>query len=174
VDKTGAVMTRQAMLAFASTTIVLGTFLSSASTAAALERTVTNHVAGNCTPAYGPSEVAVRKRPLSVQNEGRVDAFVTCSVSSQGKPIRVEILLYSFDGARHDVSCTGVSGFVSWPSTIYMPTAFYVTGTSRYGVYWDPASLGRTSFPSDLFSISCKIPPGAGISDLTVVFEEDV
>ena len=127
--------------------------------------------AGLCTPAFGPSEAAIRKRPLSVQNEGSTPAFVTCSFTSEGPVTSAYLYVNSFDGAVHTVTCTGVNGYMTRATNAYVPKSIEVPADGgQEFIEWEPADFGETTeFPSGYFSVSCALPPGAGVNDIGIV-----
>jgi hypothetical protein len=156
--------------------VVLAATLAPEANAAPITRTLFNTAAGTCTPAFGPSEVAIRKRPLSVQNEGTTNAFVTCAFTAQTSPTVAQVWVNSFDGVAHTVNCTGVSGYNTWSGTQYViKSASVGPGTSQVPITFLPADFGETTnFGNAWFSVSCSLPPGAGVNDVSVSFPEEI
>jgi hypothetical protein len=136
------------------------------------------NAASLCQPALPAYEVNVRKRPLALQNEGGSDVFVTCAFTSQyGDLIRVSIAYRSLNDAAATVSCTGITG-TAHPNE----ANHYVTRSSAIPVVdgvlqWsgNDYDTGDGTIPgSAYFSVSCKLPPGVGITSTFIQFAEDV
>ncbi len=163
----------QAGLALA---IVAVASFSPAAQAAPIARQIVGTAAGLCTPAFGPSEVAIRKRPLSVQNEGSTNAFITCSFSSQGQPTAAGVYVNSIDGAVHTVTCTGVTSYLTATNQYSVKSVDVGPGTGQEEIAWVPADFTgtTTNFPSSYFSVSCGLPPGTGVNDIYVSFSEEI
>jgi hypothetical protein len=150
--------------------------LSPASVSAALvTRTTSSPAAGICSPAFGPSETAIRKRPLALQNEGVHDAFVTCAFTSQGYPTRASLQVVTLDGIAHAITCTGVAS--DWYAPMYLPKVANTTPGFQGGnilLTWQAADFGQpVVFISRFFSVSCKLPPGTGIRTAEISFLEE-
>jgi len=155
--------------------IVAVASFSPAAQAAPIAREIVGTAAGLCTPAFGASEVAIRKRPLSVQNEGSTNAFITCSFSSQGAPTAAGVYVNSIDGAVHTVTCTGVTSYMTATNQYVVKSIDVGPSTDQELISWAPADFaGTTNFPSSYFSVSCGVPPGAGVNDIYVDFNEEI
>ncbi|MBC7991386.1 MAG: hypothetical protein H7Y19_17650 [Luteimonas sp.] len=144
--------------------------------AAPVNRDSFGTAAGLCTPAFGPSETAIRKRPLSVQNEGTTNAFVTCSFMTEGPVSVAYVYVNSYDAAVHTITCTGVNGYTSRPTNAYVPKSIDAPadGSQEY-IEWVPTDFGGTTvFPSSYFSVSCALPPGAGVNDIGMVYSVEI
>ena len=155
----------------ATAVVAVAASLTPVAQAATISRDAYGTAAGLCTPAFGPSEVAIRKRPLTVQNEGSAPAFVTCSFTSEGPVTNAYVYVNSFDSAVHTVTCTGVNGYMTWSGNAYAPKSIDVQADGGQEVIeWDPADFGgTTTFPTGYFSVSCALPPGAGVNDIGIV-----
>lgn len=126
-------------------------------------------------PAY---ESGIRKRPLAVQNEGADDAFVTCAFTTQwgGDLTDVTIGFRSAGNATATVSCTGVTGTqgASQPN-IYVIKSATLPSSNAVGWNGNDYDTGDGSIPGNAyFSVSCKLPPGVGITSTSVQFVEDI
>lgn len=120
-------------------------------------------------PAY---EGQIRKRPLSVQNEGTAPASVTCSLAAGGAAKRSFIYVNSIDGQAHTVSCTVVLGYLGLPRYVSKSVDVVANGVQ---VILDvvPGDVGRTSdLGSEYVSYSCLLPPGAGLNDTAVFWNQ--
>ncbi len=130
-----------------------------------------------CQTALPVFDGNIRKRPLAVQNEGRVPAFVTCSFAAQNTPLD-SVTVFAFNGSDATVSfkCTGVTGGAGSASNQYVVKTVSIPASDRDGLAWIPADFGgAATIPgSGYFSVSCVLPPGLGINDSVVVFVEDV
>jgi hypothetical protein len=154
----------------ATAVVAVAASLAPVAQAATISRDAYGTAAGLCTPAFGPSEVAIRKRPLTVQNEGSTPAFVTCSFTIEGPTTYAYVYLNSFDGVAHEVTCTGVNGYMTFSGNAYAPKSIEVQadGAQEF-LEWEPADFGgTTTFPSSYFSVSCALPPGTGVNDIGI------
>jgi len=131
--------------------------------------------AGLCQPAFGASETAIRKRPLSVQNEGTTNAFVSCAFTAPFAPTVAQLWLNSADGLAHLVSCTGISGYNTNDPIYVVKSTTVGPGDGQEPISFLPADFGGTAdFGSEYFSTSCSLPPGAGINDVYIAYPQDV
>ncbi len=127
-------------------------------------------------PAY---EVEVRKRPLALQNEGSGDVFVTCALIGQwsqvGEITHVTLSFRSAGNAAATVSCTGVTGTGNAGQTnLYVTKSVSLPNGNAVG--WDGNDFDADdgTIPSLYFSVSCKLPPGVGITSTFIQFTEGV
>jgi len=166
--------------------IVAGALAPGQAQAATEVRQFVSHAAGTCQGALPAFETAIRKRPLSVQNEGDQVAFVTCSLTSQGSlagqspanPIAVDFLLSNTSSTAVEVTCTGVSGGIQEPAIQYLVkqvTVFPAGGAVAF-MSWRRNDFpgGPEHFPGGMFSVSCALPPGVGINESRVSFFEEI
>ncbi len=131
---------------------------------------------GLCQAALPSFEGLIRKRPLAIQNEGATTAFVGCSLPTQGDITGATVYLSSIDGAAHTVSCTGVSGYasnVATPSYAAKTISVAANGAPQ-GAFWSTADFGGGArFPYYYFSLQCALPPGVGMNDLELRYNEE-
>jgi hypothetical protein len=124
---------------------------------------------GVCQAALPAYEGQVRKRPLAIQNEGTVAAFVTCAIPQFTNPALndpeygVGIFLINNGATAATVACTGVSigneGVVYVPQTVEVPANSGID--SEVVLSWDEvAGDGSAGYTTT----SCSLPPGTGIS----------
>lgn len=140
------------------------------------------NAAANCQGALPNFEGAIRKRPLSVQNEGTTASFVTCSFVNQydsdavGEVDYFEAWFINKGTSEAIVSCTGVAGFETGANNTYMSkeTTVAPNSTVHAVMQFDASDNGGESF-YPLVSLSCRIPPGVGINDTYVgyVFNDE-
>ena len=132
-----------------------------------------------CQSALPANEGTIRKRPLAVQNEGTQPAYVTCSYIVQGSIAIKRALIWSSsnDGTPKTITCTGVTGFKSGPNQYVVHTTELPASGVSTSLDWVPTQFtggSTTVFPSSHFSLSCLVPPGAGLNQLQLVFDEDI
>lgn len=127
-----------------------------------------------CTPALPAYEGTIRKRPLSVQNEGATAAFVTCAMLSGNLVTRADVYISSIDQQDHIVTCTVVVGYSGVAQYLTRQVTARADG-ERVSLTVLPADFNRpTTLPSNLVSFSCNLPPGTGINDLRVGWQQDI
>jgi len=130
-----------------------------------------------CQSALPVFDGNIRKRPLAVQNESRTSAFVTCSFAAQNTGLD-SVTVFAFNGgdATASFKCTGVTGGAGSVSNQYVAKTVSIPTSTRNGLAWVPADFGNGAVipGSGYFSVSCVLPPGVGINDSLVVFDEDV
>lgn len=144
----------------------------------AIDRTRTWYTqpAGICQAALPAFEGAIRKRPLTIQNEGAVPAFVSCAFESQGRMRYVYYYFTSIDGAAHTASCTGVSGINDGASQTVVRSTPVPPSGERSLMLWNGSDFneGNAYFPSSFFSVSCNLEPGVAMTGSVTLFEEDI
>lgn len=129
-----------------------------------------------CQTALPVFDGQVRKRPLAVQNEGTGPAFVTCSFTAQSTGLDSVVLFASNDGdAAAALTCTGVTS-VQGSGSQYVSKTVVIQASGKGGIVWLPNDFGSGStIPGGgYFSVSCNLPPGVGINDSYVRFQEEV
>ena len=133
-----------------------------------------SHPTGYCQTSLPVFDGNVRKRPLAVQNEGTGVAFVTCSYPSpegrepgESATTRVWQYFVNTSAAPVTVSCTGVASTNNQDSAQYVTKSRVVNpGAGEQSISWYAADFAGmpTVFPNQgAFSVSCGLPPGAGI-----------
>lgn len=152
---------------------------SGAATAATRNAASISNAAGVCQSALPVFDGVIRKRPLAIQNEGTSDAFVTCPMtitSTGGSPTRAEIYASSNDSAVHTVSCTLVSGYSMGPRQAVTRTISVPADGQSTAMIWQAADFNGAPavFPSSLVSMSCLLPPGAGLNDTYLFYPLEV
>lgn len=120
-----------------------------------------------CQAALPMFDANVRKRPLAVVNEGKTDAYVTCSYPVEVNThdvTEVQAYLSNHTAITKDVNCTMVDGYDQGDVT-------YISKTTRSyddGRYesedWTSSDNGGNSFGGTV-SISCALPAGIGLAD---------
>jgi len=131
-----------------------------------------------CQGALPAFETNVRKRPLAVQNEGVASAYVTCSFSTQydfdnqAKISYFGVFLVNLTGSTKNVTCTGVAGYASSSTNVYIGKNVNIAPNSEGEIFFDPTDNGDLLYDA-MVNVSCNIPVGVGIADTHVGFEED-
>lgn len=139
-------------------------------------RTFVTNPAGVCQGALPAFETAIRKRPLAIVNEGTSNAFVTCSFTSQGNIVGLEMWFRSTTEASSAVTCTAVSSYDTAPNNAFVTKTIELSASGEQDfLEWTPADFGgTTTFPSSLINVSCALPAGAAINDSYLGFVEVV
>ncbi len=161
-----------------SSLVIAALATTDATAAEYIGRHIVANATSHCQTALPVFDGNVRKRPLAVQNEGDGDVFVTCSFTGQAIGL-VQVRLYLSNAnppsQQIPVSCTAVTGHRRQANE-------YVTKTTVVQGYlgqllWNNEDFVGTpnSIPGlGLFSVSCKLPPGIGIGNSTILFLENV
>lgn len=129
-----------------------------------------------CQTALPVFDGQVRKRPLAVQNEGNAAAFVTCSFTAQSTGLDSVALFASNEGATTaTLSCTGVTG-VQDSGSQYVSKTVTIAAAAATGLLWVAEDFGSAQVipGGGYFSVSCSLPPGIGLNDSYVRFQEEV
>lgn len=167
--------------ALATGLVVAGAVL--AGMAAAANRQSASQAVNYCQSALPVFDGNIRKRPLAVQNEGTGTAFVTCSYPSgegrgSGGSVTTQVWQYFISNADADLilNCTGVSGVTLESAQFIVKSTVLPAGASSVLVWSAEDFAGAPAvFPShSVFSISCSLPPGAGLRQSYVNSDEDV
>lgn len=168
--------------ALAAGLIVASAVLAPDMTAAA-DRQIASQAVNYCQSALPVFDGNIRKRPLAVQNEGTGTAFVTCSYPSGegrgiGGSVTTQVWQYFINNADGDltVNCTGVSGVTLENAQFIVKSNVVPAGASSVLVWSAEDFAGAPAvFPShSVFSISCSLPPGAGLRQSYVNSDENV
>lgn len=163
---------------------LLGLAYASGAAAATQPRQIATHPTNLCQSALPVFDGNIRKRPLAVQNEGAGTAFVTCSYpSGEGRAAgispttRVWQYFVNNTGGVLTVACTGVSGYPGFGNEYIVKSLDIPANSTSAQISWFAADFSGSpaTFPGQsLFSISCSIPPGAGLGQAYINSETDV
>lgn len=150
----------------------------SAQSIAALEiKGSASNPTARCQGALPVFETAIRKRPLAIENEGTAATFVTCSFEASTYDSTSGILMldtYFSNKSATDanVTCTAVTGYNGGTNEyVSLTTAVPANSTGANPFWLDEDFEGF--MPDGLVSISCNLPPGVGVNDTYVFWEED-
>lgn len=72
------------------------------------------------------------------------------------------------------LTCTGVDG-IHGGNIQYIPMTVSVPTSGQAGIIWQAADFAGApaQFPSNVFSISCNLPPGVGLGQARLNFTEN-
>lgn len=149
--------------------------------AAAVQREKFGNATAFCQAANPVSDAAIRRRPLSLQNEGTANVFVSCSFvtdTGYGGSIGTEgfeIVVVNTTSSAKAVSCTGVVGTTGF-GTQYFPQSSELAPNSSGSFRFTSEELnGDVPFDSyAAINASCVLPPGVSINDTYVWYQVDV
>jgi hypothetical protein len=150
---------------------VAGLALSASAQAVTQQRVVISNATNYCQTALPVQDTNVRKRALTVVNEGSGNAFVSCSYHSENAVQVAEIWFHNDNAVATDVTCTGVIGYNGNSLTASQTVTIDPDGAQNF-LDWDSTDFGGST--SALFSLSCVLPPGVGLDDSYIVYVEDV
>lgn len=161
----------------AGLTIAIAAATAATSTADAAVRTSMSHPTNYCQTALPVFDGNVRKRPVSVQNEGSSNAFVTCSfgidvVDPQASQGILGADLYFHSDVAGSVTCTGVAGWNGVQGTAVKTLALTGGGQTADPMSFTPADFPDGQMGTGLLSVSCNLAPGVGIDDTYVGFDD--
>lgn len=122
--------------------------------------------AGTCQSALPVFDGVIRKRPLAVQNEGNSSAFITCGMEGvlDAFPVTSLVTVAFTNTADVEViiNCTLVDGGSAFSSPIYLLNSIKLAPNAPLGIItWTAADNAGSNFIYP--SVSCSLPPGAGI-----------
>lgn len=146
-----------------------------ASVDAAFHGDVAN-ASGPCNGALPAYEGALRKRPLAIRNEGGSDAFVSCSLQSDGgqNPGYDDVVIYlvNRNASSVAVDCTLVSGGVAEIGfePTYHPQTLGIPANAAGGMLWRATDFELETFHYTV-NATCKLPPGVEIARMGGTYE---
>jgi hypothetical protein len=145
-------------------TLACGLTMAPHASAATASKTFYVDPAMACQLSLPTIDTAVRPRATGYRNEGNSSTFVICGLpysSSGGSPTSFAIGLYSFDGADHEVSCTGVTRYSWGPGSEYSVKSATVSSEfTPYTITWTSTDLSMNNYDA---SVTCSIPKGVAI-----------
>lgn len=163
-------------IAFASLLLAL---VSADASAVTQNRSSTSNAVGRCQGALPSFEGAIRKRPLAVQNEGAINAFVTCAfLSDQTNDSVSSFGLYArtSGGADVNLTCTAVMGYDTGTVEFSSQSVVLPADGEQESIYWDASDFPVAGLvdPDLPISVSCSLAPGVGLNDMYFNSVEDV
>lgn len=157
---------------FAFVALLLAPALVASDTAVAVDsdRSFFQNATGACQAALPAYEGLVRKRPLTLQNDGSSAAFVSCALMGTTKgadnirSIRDVSVAFVNNRSSGDVtvSCTLVTGIANFGEGYITRSATLIPGALDV-VTWDATDNGDIGFEY-AGNVSCLLPPGAGLA----------
>src|SRR5690606_36546146 len=141
---------------------------------------IASQPAARCQSALPVFDTNIRKRPLSVQNEGSASSYVTCGfefdafTAVNNSAVLVDTYFYNNTDDTVTVTCSGVTG---WNGGDNEYVAFSIDVPSRStdpedgNLYWLDTDFEGGGMETSLVAISCLLPPGVGIND-TYIWSE--
>jgi hypothetical protein len=143
--------------------------------AAAGSRASTANAVARCQGALPSYEGAIRKRPLAVQNEGGISAFVTCAFLTDQANVSVEdfgVYASTTNGQAATLNCTAIVGYqTGGPLYAAKSVALSETG-QQSSIFWSEEDFGGPISPNLPVSLSCSLAPGVGLNDMYFNYDD--
>lgn len=163
---------------FAGLTVAIAAATAAAPSADAAVRQTQSNPTNYCQTALPVFDGNVRKRPVSVQNEGTGNAFVTCSwnidtlaeTNAESSGI-LQADVYFHSDAAGSVTCTGVAGWNGVQAQSVKVLTLTGGGQTETSMRWVPADFPQGQLGTGLFSVSCNLAPGQGIDDSYITYD---
>lgn len=141
-----------------------------------------------CQASVAMSELAIRKRPLAMQNNSETDgAWVTCAfpvslnVSEEvaGSPVLVDAYFWNYSTTEKTVTCSGVTGWeggeneyvglsVDIPANSGGMEDANEDGMDDGNLFWYDTDFEGGGMSTGLVMMNCYLPPGTGVNDTYV------
>jgi len=134
-----------------------------------------------CQASVAMSELALRKRPLAIQNNSTTDgAWVTCgfeydtSQSINGGAILVDAYFTNYSDTTQTLICSGVTGYEGGVNEYVGFSLEMAAGASGEdgNLFWFDTDFEGGGMEEGLVMINCYLPPGVGINDTYVYWAE--
>jgi len=162
----------------AATILVAALLSASPASAVTVQRIMEDQGGPACQLSVPTTSTQVRPRASGMRNEGTTSAFVICQFTATSTPFtQASIILASIDGADHNVTCTGMSGYGTG-GAYFSTFDIFVRASDQAGTsvgwnsgYFDPA---LSTLPFGAFSVTCNLPPGMAIVSTFAFYDEDV
>ena len=138
--------------------------------------------AARCQSALPVFDTVLRKRPLAVQNEGATSTFISCAFEMDGgeatidnSAILLDTYFTNFGETDTQVTCTAVTGYAGGENeyvsiTVDVPTE--IVEETDGNAYWTDTDFEGGGMETSLIAISCNLPPGVGINDTYIWWDE--
>lgn len=137
--------------------------------------------AARCQASLPMSELAIRKRPLTIQNDS-VDtgAWVTCGfefdsgIALDGGALLVDAYFTNYSNTTQTLNCSGVTGYEGGDNEyvgLSLELAAGATGEDG-NLFWYANDFENGGMNTGLVMINCYLPPGVGINDSYVYWAE--
>lgn len=141
-----------------------------------------SNAAGICQSAFSSGAGAViRARPMAVQNEGAINAFVTCSFPYNDEadelpsgPAGLGVRIVNNTPVGTSVTCTLVAG--TPPSTPeFVVKSEVIPGNGSFIIRFLPTDLAggaETVIPAP--NVSCGLPPDTGVGNVFYYYDRQI
>lgn len=149
-----------------------------AQAATVIERQEVRMSAGVCQPALPAFDVAFRKRPLAMQNEGSSSAFITCAFGGIFNAVpSVKTASVGFTNTTatpQTVNCTLVNARQGVQNAQYFPKSISVpaSGSPIIHIIWTGTDNNGIAFTYP--AASCSLPPGIGVQTTTQTYDQEI
>lgn len=133
-----------------------------------------------CQASVAMSELALRKRPLAMQNNSTTDgAWVTCGFEfdagfSLSGALLVDAYFTNYSDTTQTLQCSGVTGYEGIENEYVGLTMEMAPGASGEdgNLFWYANDFEGGGMETGLVMINCYLPPGVGINDTYVYWAE--
>lgn len=129
---------------------------------------------GACQSALPVFDGQIRKRPLTMQNEGTAPAFVSCSFMSTDQGIGGsrsigQVTLYADNnaGSAVELTCTLIDGYSGGVATYFPMTRTLPPYSKHNEFFWYSGDDDDDNFFRTV-NASCNLPVGTGLSEIEV------
>lgn len=168
--------------------------IAAAYSAPAVSQTIHANSSGptaRCQASVAMSELAIRKRPLAMQNNSTTDgAWVTCAFPfDSGAAIEnsaelVDTYFWNYSSTEKTVTCSGVTGWEGGDNE-YVSLSLDIPANSGGtedanednvddgNLFWSATDFEGGGMGSGLVMINCYLPPGTGINDTYVYWASE-
>lgn len=143
--------------------------------ASAGTRASTANAVGRCQGALPSYEGAIRKRPLAVQNEGGISAFVTCAFLTDQFNASVDdfgVYASTTNGQAATLNCTAVVGYQTGGPLYAAKSVELSESGAQSSIYWSEEDFGGPISTSQPVSLSCSLAPGVGLNDMYFNYDD--
>lgn len=133
--------------------------------------------AARCQASLPMSELAIRKRPLTIQNDSTTQsAWITCGFEfDAGTAIGNSALLMdayftNYSDTEATVTCSGVTGYEGGDNEYVAFSADIPAGSGGEdgNLFWYADDFEGGGMATGMVMINCLLPPGVGINDTYV------
>lgn len=127
--------------------------------------------AARCQASLPMSELALRKRPLTMQNDSTTDsAWITCAFpfdAYNNFAVMVDAYFTNYSDVEQTLTCSGVTGYEGGDNEYVSLSATLAPGANGEdgNLYWVDTDFEEGGMGTGLVMINCLVPPGVGIND---------
>lgn len=166
---------------FAGLTLAIAAAYSAPTAAQAVINAASSAPSARCQASLPMSELAIRKRPLTIQNDSTTTgAWITCGfeydsgVAINNSALMVDAYFTNYSDVEQTVTCSGVTGWEGGENEYVAMEATLPanTGGDAGNLFWEATDFEGDGMSTGLVSINCYLPPGVGINDTYVYWAE--